>query len=437
VTFEAVVGATYAIAISGKGPEGLVTFSLVSVPMNDAFAQAINLSGPSVVIEGNTASATEQAGEPKPRNSRGTAIGIGHSLWYKWTAPATRNYQVSAFEKTTDPLVSIYTGTALNSLVEVASDDDSGPFLDSLVRFAATAGVTYSIRVDTSRGSGGRFRLSIADAAWQYPTDSALYTSSAVAPDGTLYLADGLGFIHAVGSNGVRKWRSSAVAGYALGGSITVAPDGTLHAADDFGVFYALSPANGALKWFFETDGIIWAAPALAADGTLYVKSDDGLLYALTAAGTKKWSFPIPGDTYSAPVVAPDGTVYIASGGNTALYAINPDGTEKWRAPLGATCYASPALGADGTIYLGNYDGRFFAFRPDGTERWHIDTGSPLSCSPVLDARGVVYFGSYNRKLYAIDAASGSDGLGIRDGRHHSCNVTGPRRRRHPLHWQR
>ncbi|MBL9186968.1 MAG: PQQ-binding-like beta-propeller repeat protein [Opitutaceae bacterium] len=410
ITFETTPNTTYHIAAAGKGTsEGLITFGLVSVPFNDAFAQARVLSGPSVVVTGNNAGASVEPGEPKPRNAAGRALGIDRSLWYRWTAPSSRPYEISATDVSTDPIVTLYTGSALNTLAEVTFDDDAGPNLDSLVRFNAIANVTYYIKVDTSFGPGGRFTLSIADAAWQYVTDDPIYASPALGPDGTIYVADDFGLVHAINRDGTRRWRSFAVSGYVEGGAIAVGPDGTLYVGDDFGFLYALNPANGARKWSFDTGDYVWAAPAIAADGTIYVKSDNGKLIALDPDGKQKWIFAAPGDTYTAPVIAADGTIYIVSGDAAALYAVNPaDGSPKWNFPLGATAYATPALGADGTIYLGNFDGRFFAIRPDGTERWQFDTRSPLSGSAVVDARGVVYFGSYDTKLYALDAATGA-----------------------------
>lgn len=408
VTFDGSPGTTYAIAIAGKGTaEGLITYTITSVPLNDAYAQARTLTGPSVVVTTENTGATIEPGEPKPKNSRGTALGTDHSLWFKWTAPETRNFQISAYGETTDPILAVYTGSSLATLAEVAYDDDTGPGLDSLVRLAATAGVTYSIKLDNASNPTGRTTLTISDAAWQYVADYPGWASPALAADGTIYFPDSAGYVHAVTPTGTRKWRSAAIAGYILGGSLAVAPDGTIYGGDDYGTLYALNPATGAKKWEFATGDFIWAAPALGADGTVYVKSDDGQLYALNPDGTLKWKFPVPGDTYSAPVIGTDGTVYVASPGDSALYAVNPDGTRQWRVSLGATVYATPALGADGTIYLGNYDGRFFALRPDGTERWHVDTGSPLSGSAVVDAAGTVYFGSYDQKLHALDGATG------------------------------
>ncbi len=401
LTVDVTPGTTYTIAVTGKSDStGLVTFRLGVIPANDAFAAARLLTGPAAVATGNNANATRETGE-----SLVIARARGLTAWYQWVAPATRRYQISTYSAG-DPVLGIYTGNSLATLALVTSNDDSGPLLDSLATLNATAGVTYSICVDAASGTGGAFTLSIDDSEWQYVTDDPLYATPAVAPDGTIYLADGFGWIHAINPNGTRKWRYTATAGYVDAGAVVVAPDGTIYFGDNTGQVYALNP-TGTLKWKFQTGFSLWAAPALAADGTVYVKSDDGQLYALLPDGTLKWKAPVPGATYTSPTVAADGTIYLASDDHH-LYALAPDGTQKWRFDLGTTTYASPALGADGTIYLGSYDGRFFALRPDGTERWHFDTGSPLTCSAALDARGNVYFGSYDTKVYALNATTGA-----------------------------
>ena len=413
LTLDVTPGTTYTIAVAGKpGGQGLLTLGLTTVPMNDAFAAARELSGPSVTITMNNAGATPETGEPKPKTTRGTPIGKGNSVWFKWTAPTTRRYQVSITDTGMDPVIAVYTGSAFANLVEVGSNDDLAATIgryDSQVDFRAIAGVTYWICVDASTATGGRFNLSLSDADWQSLTFQPVYTSPAMGADGSVYVVDDVALLAAFRPDGVGRWARLAdgVIDFCEGGSIAVAADGTIHFGTYFGDLYAINP-DGTKKWTYDLTDNIWTAPAIAADGTLYVKCDDGQLHAIDPSGpTLKWQFAVPGNTYSSPVIGADGTIYIASGGDEALYAVNPDGTQKWRTDLGATIYSSPAIGADGTLYLGNYDGRFFAIRPDGTERWHFDTGSPLSGSAVIDARGYVYFGSYDKKLYALDAATG------------------------------
>jgi outer membrane protein assembly factor BamB len=406
-------GTTYAIAVAGKpGGQGQLQLTLTTIPANDNFAAARTLVGPSVTVPANNAGATAEAGEPKPRNRRGAPLGLGRTVWFKWTAPQNRRYEFSVTDAAIDPVAAVYTGTTLDNLVEVASNDDSAAALfrfDSLVSFNAIAGVTYYLCVDVASGPGGSFNVSVSDADWQALTFLPVYASPALAPDGTVYVLDSAAILAAFAPSGLDLWAWIPEFDFdaVFGGSVAVGPDGTLYFGTYYGDLHAVD-AKGDSKWRFTTDNEIWTAPALGADGTIYVKSADDYLYALSPDGKLKWKVSVPGDTYSSPVIGADGTIYVVAGGDTALYALNPDGSRKWRAELGATAYASPAIGADGTLYLGNYDGRFFAIRPDGTERWRFDSGSPLSGSPAIDARGVVYFGSYDKKLYALDAATGA-----------------------------
>jgi len=401
LTFDVIPGTTYTIAVAGKNnAEGLIAFRLAIIPANDAFAQARLLSGPAAVTTGNNSNASRETGEPFI-----IARARGLSLWYKWVAPATRRYQVSTYSGG-DPVLGIYTGTSLSTLALVVSDNDAGPYFDSLAVLNATAGVTYYIAVDTSSGTGGPFTLSIDDSEWEYVSLDPFNATPAIAADGTIYVGDYFGYIHALNPNGTRKWRYTATTGYIPFGGIAVAPDGTLYTGDDTGSLYALTPA-GTLRWRYQTGDAIRSSPAIGADGTVYVKSDDGQLYALAPDSTLKWKVPVAGDSYTSPTIAPDGTLYLGSA-NNLLHAFTPEGTEKWRIDLGAALYASPAIGADGTLYLGNFDGRFLALRPDGTELWRYETGSPLSSSAALSADGTVYFGSYDTKLYALDAATGA-----------------------------
>jgi hypothetical protein len=54
-----------------------------------------------------------------------------------------------------DTLLAVYTGSALNNLTEVASDEDRGGFLTSEVRFNAVAGTDYQVTVDGFAGASG------------------------------------------------------------------------------------------------------------------------------------------------------------------------------------------------------------------------------------------------------------------------------------------
>ena len=106
----------------------------------------------------------------------------------------------------------------------------------------------------------------------------------------------------------------------------------TVYAGSEDKHLYALTTAEGKLKWRFLTGGQLLdntGGPAVGSDGTVYVGADDNRLYAVTAQGKLKWSFLGNGpmgpyrsrSMNTSPVVDTNGTVYVAShDGN--LYAV-------------------------------------------------------------------------------------------------------------------
>jgi uncharacterized repeat protein (TIGR02543 family) len=92
----------------------------------------------------------------------------GASIWYSWTAPASEVVRIDTSASDFDTLLGVYTGTALNNLVEVASNDDfigGGVNLWSRVRFKATSGTLYRIRVDGNNGEMGVVGLHLFQTA--------------------------------------------------------------------------------------------------------------------------------------------------------------------------------------------------------------------------------------------------------------------------------
>lgn len=210
---------------------------------------------------------------------------------------------------------------------------------------------------------------------WEFATDGEIYSSPAIAPDGTIYF-------------GSRDHK-----------------------------LYALTPA-GKKKWEFQTADRIDAPPAIGRDGTIYVGSYDNTFYAVTADGQKRWQV-ISGSTITeGAAVASDGTAYFVSeDGN--LYAIAENGTKKWQLKMGGSV-AAPSLDRDGTIYLGRPDGYLYAINPDSTTKWKFrirDTTftGRLGFSCVLDEEGTIYFLTQFAQLFALDP-DGTKKLGLSSG---------------------
>ncbi|MFM8337380.1 MAG: PPC domain-containing protein, partial [Opitutaceae bacterium] len=126
VTFTAVAGTEYRLAVDGKGgATGLVALrlSLVApklVPANDAFAARIAITGTpdstgAIRVAGSNVGATEEAGEPDHAGNPG-----GRSVWWSWTAPGAGIATISTAGSSFNTVLAVYTGTSLAALSPVA-----------------------------------------------------------------------------------------------------------------------------------------------------------------------------------------------------------------------------------------------------------------------------------------------------------------------------
>jgi hypothetical protein len=138
--------------------------AFATAPVNDNFASAEVLSGIQAHIARTNAGATKETGEPNHAGNAG-----GKSVWFKWTAPMTRQMNVSTNRTAgnLDTLLQVYTGTALNNLAfESGSNDIHQDNLKSNASFVAYQGTTYYIAVDGALTNGqaaeGAFQLDIS-----------------------------------------------------------------------------------------------------------------------------------------------------------------------------------------------------------------------------------------------------------------------------------
>lgn len=432
ISFTSVAGTTYQITLDGKnGETGAAFLFLNAAPSNDHFATPATLSGTSTHVTATNTLCTRETGEPRILNNTG-----GTSLWYRWTAPKSGRFQVSVHTVDFDPVLAVYTGSALNALTLVAAGDNTGfdgSQRPSLCTFDAIAGTTYRLTLDakpvTEAGAAntGEFTLSLVDSVWQAATGRSAVTGDsitggpAVAPDGTIYFGSIDKSLYALNADGSLRWIFPTTGGSGnAGGTIdTASPaigaDGTIYFGNSAGRFFALSP-TGTVRWTRDFGSSFSASnsPAIASDDTLYVKVGDGKLYALLpSTGAIRWSVDLGAKlSYASPVIAPDGTIYQGSDDKN-LYAITPDGTVKWKFATDSAgeVYSTPALDAAGNLYFGVLNsGKFYSVTPAGTQRW-VYTGSfeSISSSPALSADGAtVYFGSYDRRLHALDTATGA-----------------------------
>ena len=133
---------------------------LAPPPPNDNFANAQTFSGYSYAANGTNLGATLERDDPRAVNGSITS----HTVWYRWTAPVSETVEIDTCSGLTnfDTILSVYTGSALDTLTEITSNDD-GCGNGSKVTLNATKGTTYQILVDGYAKQKGNFTLEVVD----------------------------------------------------------------------------------------------------------------------------------------------------------------------------------------------------------------------------------------------------------------------------------
>lgn len=148
MSFEAVSGATYRVALDGvAGKSGDYRLHWAMEPGNDDFASSQPIAGMSGSTATDNALATREESEPRHGRS---------SIWYRWTAPRSRRVEFNTRGSGFDTVLSVYTGRSLSGLTLVARNDEArGLGHRSLVQFVARAGRTYRLAVTSYPFGGG------------------------------------------------------------------------------------------------------------------------------------------------------------------------------------------------------------------------------------------------------------------------------------------
>ena len=321
----------------------------------------------------------------------------------------------------------------------------------------------------------GLLRSFDTTAAANRPPDQATVTSpdiqssTAIGPDGTIYIGTFSGWTYALKDSSSAQdrldmvWRfrppeggSPAHATPALSRDGTTAYIGyTVGAApSQTARMYALrAPSSGQdAQIVWQTDigaGAVRNSPAITDDGTLYIVNGSGLISVLDSNGGRlKWTAQIGtseqapfGQTIKVgPAVAPDGTVYVPAL-TGSLYAVSPpagggnQGSIKWSFDFGQHLGPTPlvstpvtafgntgqdaigsadgaTIGPDGTIYIGANNSNFYAITPAGQQKWLYEAERELagiwSTAALSADASVLYFGANKGGIYALNTRDGS-----------------------------
>ncbi len=241
-----------------------------------------------------------------------------------------------------------------------------------------------------------------------------LYAPPTIGNDGTIYIGDEAGYIHAINNNGTLKWKKNYfVNSNWLDAPMTIADDGTIYAVGcdciTTNSLIAINP-DGTKRWSYKPSdtNVESLSPAIRADGTFYIGvgnngSGTGGLTALNPDGSYKWSYLTGVSPLLAPAVGLYGTVYI--GDYYYLHAVNPDGTLKWKLSRnGYYSVSTLSIATDGTIYLLD-SGKLYALDPsNGNSKWQLNIDSITDGLPsvTIDVNGIIYVGTTDY-LYAIN----------------------------------
>jgi len=126
-------------------------------PFNDDFATRARLAGASVRVRSSNVGATTETGEP---NHAG--VGGGNSLWWTWTAPTSSLVTFETTGSSYDTVLALYSGTALNNLQLLGSNDDAPNTTTSRLTLQMSAGATCQIAVSGKNNASGLTVLRIS-----------------------------------------------------------------------------------------------------------------------------------------------------------------------------------------------------------------------------------------------------------------------------------
>lgn len=241
---------------------------------------------------------------------------------------------------------------------------------------------------------------------WRHTAKAAQNNpGSPISADGVVYFGSGPHVYAVSAADGALKWQFPADADAPGNFESTPTLDGSgLYIGSDDGRVYKIDAKTGTQVWVRNFVGAIRSSPVFA-NGMVYFGGTDRSCYALsTENGQTVWSFATQGPITAAPTLQ-DAQVVFASSDNT-LYSFNAKTGQKiWSVHLPADPTHTPPIYSNGNFFVGagtilySLDGR-------GNQTGRpLDLGSPL-VSPSTIGGGSVYVVTQSNKVYAVTANS-------------------------------
>jgi hypothetical protein len=133
-------------------------------PSNDDCINAIQLTGTSIDFDNSAATFDGPAS-----TCEGSGVGFGHTIWYRYIAPATTMVTVSTCNATFDTVLMVWAGNC-SGLLLVACNDDACLGLKSSLSYSAVEGGSYLIEIAAYHTNlGGTGTLNVQDGVSSPP----------------------------------------------------------------------------------------------------------------------------------------------------------------------------------------------------------------------------------------------------------------------------
>jgi PKD repeat protein len=163
VTHDYLAVGGYPVTLTVVDGGGASSSTTRAVALNDAFANAQQLTGVAQTVTGGNLGATKEAGEPNHAGNAG-----GASVWYRWTPAVPGPTTIDTCGADFDTTLGVYTGSSVGALTQVAASDDNAAVCgtnaaQSAATFTAHAGTAYRIAVDGWDGASGSIALRLSE----------------------------------------------------------------------------------------------------------------------------------------------------------------------------------------------------------------------------------------------------------------------------------
>jgi outer membrane protein assembly factor BamB len=346
---------------------------------------------------------------PRPTSYLPTPTPVEGARRVKWT------YAYEAGFQPVDLTLSggtLYLNTDLGILALSATDGRQLWIGSQVVGLGAPQVVGTTVYTYDSNGDLDGTHLADGTPAWHVALGSFVTVSMVATTVGIYAWANGK--LYALGLDGSKRWSVPLGPQDAADGSGCAAANGVVYVNAPDGFLYALSTADGSLRWRQPMPGTF--VPTIAGS-TLYVASNGSLgddrLYALDAlTGITRWSADLGDGAGGQAAIA--GNLALVGGITRGLLAVDLTshkvlwaGVSSQNSPdPGVSCL--PAVAA-GTAYVTTHDGYLVAFdlHHRGAALWRFAVGGTLLATSPAVSGGLVYVsgGDQLRGVYALDTS--------------------------------